>query len=302
MKKLNKFIRTFVTKRGWSIVIFEGDNPFDFKQMKNFNKPTISKINITDCKAKGVADPFLVKNNNKYYLFFEIERIGKEGRGIIGLAISEDGINFKYDKIVLEEQYHLSYPKIYKIDQKFYMIPESGANKTIDIYEAEKFPYKWKKIKTILKGEFFADPTLIKYNGLWYLFVSTNKHNELNIYYANDFFGEYKAHKNNPIYNDNLSISRPAGMIFEYKNTLFRTAQDCSDGYGKRLNFLKINKLNENELNEELIYTITPSCGIKWNSTHVHHYSFINDNGKYLMAMDGAGFMYRLNKYIRKKD
>lgn len=302
MKKLNKFIRTFVTKRGWSIVVFEANNPFDFKQMKEFNKPTISKIDITDCKAKGIADPFLIKKDNIYYLFFEIEMIGKNGRGVLALAKSKDGKNFIYDKIILKEDYHLSYPKIYEINGKFYMIPESGENSTIDIYEAQNFPYDWKKIKTILKGNFFADPTLINHNNLWYLFVSTNKHNELNIYYSNDFFGEYKAHKNNPIYKNNLAISRPAGMIFEYENNLFRTAQDCSDGYGKRLNFLKINKLNENEFNEELIYTITPSCGIKWNSTHIHHYSFINDNGKYLITMDGAGFMYRLNKYLRKKD
>jgi len=293
----NKLLRTFITESRWSIGVYKTDDIFNFSNIKNLKIPTLSIKDIKDCKAKGVADPFLVKNKNKYYLFFEIERIGKEGRGIIGLAISENGINFKYDKIVLEEQHHLSYPKIYKIDQKFYMIPESGANQTIDIYEAEDFPYKWKKIKTILEGESFADPTLIYHNNLWYLFVSTNKHNELNIYYSDSFFGDYKAHKLNPIYKNNLSISRPAGMIFNYNNILMRVAQDCSTGYGEKLNFLKINELTPNTYKEEQYITIMPKCSIKWNATHLHHFSFIKDNNQFLVAIDGKGFKYRWNKF-----
>jgi len=299
---MNQFIRTFVTKRGWSIVVFNAKNPFDFENMKTIKKPTLSILDITDCKAKGIADPFLVKDNGIYYLFFEIERIGKDGRGVIGLAISKDGVNFEYQKIILEEKYHLSYPKIYKIDNKYYMIPESGENKTIDIYEAKEFPYKWEKTKTILKGEYFADPTLIKYNDLWYMFVSTNTHNELNIYCSDKFFGDYKPHKLNPIYQNNLAIARPAGMIFEYQNKLFRVAQDCSDGYGKKLNFLKINDLTQTIFKEEFIYSIIPMNGIRWNSTHIHHFSFIQNGENYLITMDGKGLMYRINKYIRKKD
>ena len=181
------------------------------------------------------------------------------------------------------------------------MIPESGENKSIDIYKATEFPYKWEKYKTILEGNDFADPTLINYLGIWYLFVSNSSHNILNIYYSDTFDGTYKAHKKNPIYDNNLAISRPAGSLFEYNNNLYRTAQSCEDGYGKKLHFLKINFLTPNDFSEEIIKTIIPNGCISWYSTHIHHFSFIENNNNYLCAFDGKGFMYRWNKYIKRK-
>ena len=93
--KLNKLNRIFITKSGWSIYVTKTDNPFNFK-LDNFS--TLSIFDI-DVEAKGVADPFLVKTDNKYYLFFEIEV--KNAKGVIALASSNDGLKYKYEKRLL---------------------------------------------------------------------------------------------------------------------------------------------------------------------------------------------------------
>ena len=67
---------------------------------------------VNDVSASFVADPFMLIVNSIYYMFFEV--FNKESNhGDIGLAISNDGKKWIYQQIVLDEQFHLSYPYVF---------------------------------------------------------------------------------------------------------------------------------------------------------------------------------------------
>ena len=64
------------------------------------------------------------------------------GHGDIGLAVSDDGINWSYKQIVLDEPFHMSYPYVFKWQEDFYMIPESQEANSVRLYRALDFPTK----------------------------------------------------------------------------------------------------------------------------------------------------------------
>jgi len=260
----------------------------------DINKKPISLIkyhDISDFNASFVADPFLIKHSNKIYCFFEILKT-KEHKGVIGVAESTDGINFKYKKVVLEENFHLSYPNVFRINNEYYMVPESGANNDVRLYKAKNFPYEWEFQKTLLFGNNFTDATFLYQNNIWYMFVSNNLHNELNIYYSENFDGKYLPHPLNPIYKDNKKYSRPAGNFINLNSNIYRLAQDCSTRYGKQVYLMKIEEITTTSYKETMLKTlIQPAKKQKWNARKMHHFNYIEiSNDQYLVVTDGEGY------------
>ncbi|MBU5689343.1 MAG: hypothetical protein KQA41_03920 [Candidatus Aenigmarchaeota archaeon] len=71
----------------WSIGIFKGSQP---KYLKPYeNNPVLKAQDVKDLDAVFLADPFIILKDGNYYMFFEV--MGTDGRGRIGLAISDDG-------------------------------------------------------------------------------------------------------------------------------------------------------------------------------------------------------------------
>jgi hypothetical protein len=287
---IKNIIAKYTSKKSpWSIGLYEADitNPFDLKN--TYTNPVLTNKDITDCDAAFVADPFLISENGKFFLFFEIKD-KNSNKGVIGLASSDNGRDFKYEKTVLKEKYHLSYPGVYKIDNNWFMIPEIGQSNEVRIYKADIFPYKWSFYKTILSGRNFADPTLFFYNNYYYLFVSDEKHETLEIYYSEKFDAHYKPHAQNPIYK-NKQIARPAGPILKFQNRLYRFSQDCKRRYGEKVNMFEITKLSPETYQEKFIkHILTPNPGKNWNAKKMHHICHLKLNDKYLIAVDAEGF------------
>ncbi len=287
----NEFAKIIAKRSQWAVSLYQAnkDNPFEPKKIDNIKYPLISAEDINDCNASFVADPFLVKSNNQFYLFFEIKN-DDINRGVIGVASSQDGLNYNYEKIVLQESFHLSYPAVYNINNQWFMIPETGESNEVRIYTTNNFPYDWKLQKTLLKGRNFADATIIFHKNTWYLFVSDDTHTLLEIYYSDKFYGEYKPHSKNPIYQ-NKKIARPAGHLFKFNNKLYRFSQDCSRRYGEKVNMFEITKLTPFEYEEKFIkHIFEPIAGINWNAKKTHHICYLELEDKYLIATDGEGF------------
>ncbi len=295
MNKIKKLWLKIIGKyKPWSIGVFRVDKESLFELNSLIPKqPTIDAKDIKDCKASFVADPFLVKEAGKIYCFFEIKDEDKN-KGVIGVSSSNDGVNFIYEKIVLEEPFHLSYPSIYKVDGVYYMIPESGANRDIRLYEATNFPHEWRLKKVLLQGENYADSTMVYHDDMWYMFVSRNTNDTLEIFYSKTLDGDYIAHAQNPIYIDNKKYARNGGSIIQKDTKLYRLAQDCQNRYGEKLYLIKVINLSPNEFNEEIIKEIlSPKLGIGWNTKKMHHLSFIDIDDSYLVAVDGEGYNKR---------
>jgi hypothetical protein len=224
------------------------------------------------------ADPFVLERENRYYVFFE-ELLYETNLGRLACAILDLNGNILENRTILEKPYHLSYPFIFEFDETLYMIPETGANKTIDLYRCRSFPFEWDYHKTLFEGVEAKDATLLEQNGKWWLFATMreNEHgstwDQLSIFWAdNPFSNKWTPHPLNPVVVD-VRTARPAGYIFSHNGVLIRPSQDCSVRYGYALNFNRITKLSEKEYEEKSETRFEPPAGTKILATHTFNKS-----------------------------
>lgn len=243
---------------------------------KNINENTWKYLDISSEKMQ--ADPFIVFENEKYFIFYE-ELYFEENKGYISVGeLDLEKNRLINQRIVLEKECHLSYPFIFKENNTWYMIPESSQNKTVDLYEAESFPYKWKVKKTLLKNIETVDSTLIKKDNIWYLFTNEKQlgispNDELSIYYSENFLNkEFKKLFLNPIISD-VSCARMGGKFFLKNNKIYRVSQDCSKRYGYRVNVNEILELNQNNYRERKIKIIDHPKNKKVIGMHTYNSS-----------------------------
>jgi hypothetical protein len=78
----------------WSIGIYAGKSPFELLPPDDLQNPVLTCADVTDVPASFVADPFMVRSDGVWYMFFEV-MVRPLGIGQIGLAISDDGLAWK---------------------------------------------------------------------------------------------------------------------------------------------------------------------------------------------------------------
>jgi len=260
--------------------------------------PVLTAEDVRDNKAQFVADPFLIQKDGCYYLFFEVLTVNKGvNKGVIGLARSLDGLTWNYEKIILKEQFHLSYPCIFSWEGRYYMIPESYEAKSIRLYKAINFPNDWQFVKTLLEGKDFVDPTITFFQNNWWLFASTTRSSDLYLYYANTLEGPWFEHPKNPIVKGDMKTARCAGSILQRNGKLIRLAQDDFlyhnsplRDYGNSVRALEIIKLStadyiEREIKESPLISAN---GKGWNKDGIHHLSTCGtSNIEQIVCIDG---------------
>jgi len=239
----------FVARRApWSIGIYVGESPFAFSA-ENVQNPVLTAEDVKDVRADFVADPFMVYENQHWYMFFEVLN-AQTGQGDIGLASSKDGFRWTYRQIVLDEPFHLSYPYVFKWKGEYYMIPESYRAKSIRLYKAINFPTKWLLVKTLLEGANYKDSSIFRFNNIWWLFTSTRNDN-LKLCYANKLEGPWIEHPNNPIIDGDANIARSAGRVLVLGDQIIRYAQDDDPYYGNQVRAFHVTRLTVTNYEEE---------------------------------------------------
>jgi hypothetical protein len=222
-------------------------------------------------KDRFWADPFAVRKEGGYYVFFE-ERPSVTKKGFLSvLEIDDAGLVGEPTK-VLERDYHLSYPFVFDWDGHYFMVPESAANKTVDLYRATQFPYRWELDCALLKDVNAVDATIHRFENRWWMFVNialpgASSCDELHIYHADSPRGPWLPHRRNPLKSDARN-SRPAGRIFMHGGDLYRPAQDCSVRYGGSIVINKIVRLDLNGFDEVEVSTILPEWQPNLVATH----------------------------------
>ena len=58
--------------REWSIGIYIAKDPFNFTSPGNIGNPVLTADDVTDINARFVADPFMLREGNTWYMFFEV--------------------------------------------------------------------------------------------------------------------------------------------------------------------------------------------------------------------------------------
>lgn len=186
------------------------------------------------------ADPFVYEVNGEHYIFVEQYENDKD-KGSIGYFIFENGIPVNKG-LLIENSYHMSYPDVFEYDGKYYMIPESSANNTVDLYVAEDFPTKWKKVKSLIIGQKYVDSTVYRDGDHYYLISYTM----IDGYEVHVFRLDMERKELTPLSKKRYkkNIARPGGRLFIEDGKLIRPAQDCSRKYGEALILYQVDDLN----------------------------------------------------------
>lgn len=238
-----------------------------------------------------LADPFLFVRDGRLHLFVEVKNTFEPGK--IKCYATDDLLYWDDLGVVLEADFHLSYPFVFEYEGEVYMMPESEANREIALYRATHFPRRWQKEKVLLTGA-FNDSSLIFNENRWWLFTSKG-YDELHIFHSDSPLGAWTAHPQNPVLV-NKSHGRSGGGPFFWHGQLLRAAQDCSAVYGGGLHLRRIEKLTPTEyLETDFRADVLPPKSW-WNRRGGHHFNCCEFLGKTVAAVDGKADDFLLNR------
>jgi hypothetical protein len=232
------------------------------------------------------ADPFLIKHLDKPWVFFEDYDYSTQKGAIVCAEVIEDG---RLSKTIpaLERPYHLSYPCVFYDRGALYMIPESLANGTVDLYRCLRFPDVWEPVKTLLHAP-AVDTTVWIEDGKYWFFVTLQERRaaglQLWLFHSNALDGEWISHPWNPISTD-VRSSRGGGAIYRRDGELIRPSQDCSGNYGRRFDLNEITVLNTAEYRERPCASVEAD-GLR-DMVGTHTYTRLD----HIEMIDGCAFL-----------
>jgi hypothetical protein len=219
------------------------------------------------------ADPFLISDGAHRYVFLE-EYIYARARGIISVMSIDEAGDTSTTTPVLQRPYHLSYPFVFTDGADYFLIPETGSNQTVELYRALEFPSRWRLERILLEGVRARDTTLFADNDRYWLFTCLDspagKHKELSLFSADSLDGAWLPHPKNPVVAD-VRFGRPAGRLFWHDGELIRPAQDCSETYGRAVNFRKVIDLTRHEYREVSAGRLEPVWRSELAGTHTYN-------------------------------
>lgn len=209
------------------------------------------------------ADPFVVTDQGRYFVFFEELPFETERGHLACMEVFKDG-SYSSPKVILKRPYHLSFPNVFKNESTYYMIPETGDNGAVELYHATDFPYEWEQAHVLIENLHAYDSTLLEYGDRWWLFATVaaekgmSGNDELHIFYADSPIStDWKPHSANPVISD-ASTARSAGQFFKVGDDWLRPSQDCAGHYGAGLNINKIIQLDAEKYIEEQVHVSRP--------------------------------------------
>ncbi len=274
----------------WSIAMYAGPSPLQLEPVAELQRPILDGSEVTDIAAHFVADPFMLQRAGHWYLFFEILN-ADNGLGEIGLAQSADGLHWRYERVVLREPFHLSYPYVFEWGGEVFMTPETLDREVISLYRAVHFPTEWVYEQALVTGA-HADPSPFYFDGKWWMFACPAPYltSQLQLYTAAQLTGPWQPHPQSPLIAGNVSLSRPAGRVIDWQGNLLHFAQDCYPHYGYQVRAFRIDQLDAAhysacELSQSPILT---ASGQGWNAAGMHHIDAHQlADGSWLACVDG---------------
>lgn len=207
------------------------------------------------------ADPFPLRWGERHLVFFEELPFARRKAHISVIEVAADGSHSEPMR-ALSSDYHLSYPFLFEAEGQLFMIPETGRNRSVELYRCLRIPDVWKLEKVLLRDAHYVDATLHQVGGRWWMFVNvgqdlSNLHDELHLYYADHFLGPWNPHRANPVKSD-VRSARCAGRLFEEGGQLMRPSQICVPRYGAGLVLNQVLELNPERYREREVARIQP--------------------------------------------
>ena len=284
----------FVRRRPeqWSIGIYRGSSPFQYDSFWNRFNPILTADDVTDIPAKFVADPFLVKEGDTWFLFFEVYNLDTK-QGDLSVASSRNLITWKYEGVILDEAFHLSYPYVFKAEGAYYLIPESYEDNSVRLYKAESFPTKWTYVDTLVEGRDYVDNSIVFYEDMWWLFSSVTTNDTLYLHYAESLTGPWQEHPASPVVSDDVHKARPSGRMMVVDGRLYRFTMDVSPAVGTHEVWAyEITELSTTAYAEEKAFDVPVlvADGSGWNEKAMHQLDPVQvGEDDWVASVDGFG-------------
>ena len=216
-----------------------------------------------------IADPMLFEKDGQHYLFVELfdEKKDKAGIGYYQFVNGKP----QFRKQIIEEPYHLSYPCVFTWEGTCYMIPESAAGNTLDLYRAVHFPDEWVLDSNLIRGEKYVDTTVTEQEGEIYALGYHKTGNKWGLtVFRLDMRQKALIRCTEEIFTEN--VGRPAGYILQKE--MLRPAQDCSRLYGESVIWYKIDRMSEDGYEEHPVSKMrVEDLPVPGKADRVHTYS-----------------------------
>ena len=178
---------------------------------------------------------------------------------------------------VLLKGKHYSYPFSFAESEREYLIPEAASHSapyllTHPFKEAEKLPLSGLEDKRIVDG------TLLKSNGVYYLFCGLNESSAdcLFLFHSDSLTGPFESHPHNPVVID-PGRARMGGRIAEIDGELHRFGQNNCFGYGDGVTVSKIVKLSKTDYEEQVVGSLSFRDAAGPHTVDIHRTSAVLD-------------------------
>ncbi len=249
-----------------------------YKDRDDLSSESVSKFQTIMPSVKQFwADPFVVDYKDKRYIFIEEEPLNSHG--YISLITLEDDGSFSEAVPLIKKPYHMSYPFVFNHNDTYYMIPETSENRTIDLYVAIDFPYKWEFKQNLMSDIHAVDTTLFYKDDKWWLFTSIAEfesgwdNGTVSLFFSDNLFSNlWNEHPQNPISTD-PHHARMAGCVFEKEGKMYRPSQNSSKRYGYGFNIEEITKLSPTHYEEKTVSEIVPDWNKNILGTHTVNFA-----------------------------
>ena len=298
----------------WKIQLYENNRDLDLpnaleESISLLKLDSVDRIKFYEPHCIIIeADPFLFVHDSTLYLFYESKQMGKPG--VIKMTSTKDLISWTQSITVLKESYHLSYPFVFEDNDEVYMIPETGADKSIRLYKAcDKSLDKFKFVKYIIQQNpkdildiSYCDSSILKYKGIYYLHTSIMRDGiyEMLLYTSDRLTGDFKRHPSSPICRSN-KYGRNAGSLIMKDNEIYRFTQDCEHSYGENINVIRIKDLSPNTYEEEVINSNLINNDGTFYKKGGHQLNIVEFLDKTIIATDAKDYkMLLINRFLTK--
>lgn len=283
-----KQLKIFILNNIYNFLGYRHEWSVSFSKSTNFNIDPSKSLTIENPPNRFLADPFLIAYEGINYCFVE-DFCYKNKKGRISCyKIFEN--SYEPLGIVIEENFHLSFPYIFKFNGEIYMCPETAQAEEIRLYKSIKFPHEWAFEKILIQKIVSVDTVIFEDDGLWFLLTNTcsgklnERNSELHIYYADNPLSEnWIKSPENPIIFDSQKARN--GGFFIQNNKKYRVNQiHAKARYGVGFSINLIQKISAKQYIETEVSRVVPNFFSNLSGTHHFH---ANEN---FIAFDHSSF------------
>jgi hypothetical protein len=234
----------------------------------------------------AAADPFGIQVGGVWFVFFEM--FTRSANAVIGVAASSDLDRWQIHGTCLQEPHHLSYPFVFRHEDDIFMVPESKSVRRVDAYRAVDFPMRWERVATLARGR-LMDATLVPWQGRYWLLSGWHSY-WLRAFWSDHPIGPYRPHWLPVVRTYSKGNVRPGGRIVSVDGRLIRPVQDNTQGYGKQLRAMVIERLDRGWFSERALQAspLFQPSGTTWHSQRMHHLDLHPLENGWLGFVDGC--------------